>query len=156
LVVVGKRHHIRFFPMPGDGDRTGNCKAGLVVDQGITDGTSPYSHFYLQSQGGLKGTSRPSHYAVVYNEDKSLTADKIQGLTFALCHTHARATRSIGIPAPVYYADLVCARIDFHLKGVSYDSGSTRSGETAGAFDLSDWDGNTFLKPKYCKEMYFI
>lgn len=109
------------------GDRTGNCESGLVVDQQITDGTSSYAHFYLQSQGGLKGStfpylpyishvihifhltaSRPSHYAVVYNEDKSLTADNIQGLSYALCHTHARATRSIGIPAPVYCKCIQC------------------------------------------------
>ena len=30
------------------------------------------------------------------------SADAIQGLSFALCHVYARATRSVSIPAPVY------------------------------------------------------
>lgn len=31
-VVAGKRHHIRFFPEPGNSDRSGNCHAGTVID----------------------------------------------------------------------------------------------------------------------------
>lgn len=34
-VVVGKRHHFRFFPRsPGDKDRSGNMISGFVVDNG--------------------------------------------------------------------------------------------------------------------------
>ncbi|CCO31680.1 Protein argonaute-3 Short=Argonaute3 [Rhizoctonia solani AG-1 IB] len=32
IVVVGKRHHVRFFPTHGGEDRSGNCPAGTVVD----------------------------------------------------------------------------------------------------------------------------
>jgi len=38
----------------------------------------------------------------------------MQALSFALCHVYARATRSVSIPAPVYYADIVCARAKNH------------------------------------------
>ncbi|KZV61782.1 Piwi-domain-containing protein [Peniophora sp. CONT] len=114
LIVVGKRHHTRFFPAnPNDGDRrSGNCPAGTVVDTQIV---SPVEFdFFIQSHGGLLGTSRPAHYNVLYNENAQLNVDGLQSITHALTHVFARATRSVSIPAPVYYADIVCARAKHH------------------------------------------
>ncbi|THH15391.1 hypothetical protein EW146_g5073 [Bondarzewia mesenterica] len=112
FVVVGKRHHVRFFPRNNrDADRSGNCPAGTVVDRDVT---SPVEFdYYLQSHGGLLGTSRSSHYNVLY-DDNEFTPDGLQALSFALCHVYARCTRSVSIPAPVYYADIVCARAKHH------------------------------------------
>ncbi|KAI0314809.1 Piwi domain-containing protein [Amylostereum chailletii] len=112
MIVVGKRHHVRFFPRnPGEGDRSGNCPAGTVVD---TEVVNPVEFdFYLQSHGGLLGTSRPAHYNVLYDEN-DFTPDGLQSLSFALCHVYARSTRSVSIPAPVYYADIVCSRAKHH------------------------------------------
>lgn len=78
LIVVGKRHHIRYSHLPPpqihlfiiisslfpeeQADRSGNCPAGTVADRGIAHPTE--FDFYLQSHGGLLGTSRPSHYSV--------------------------------------------------------------------------------------------
>ena len=51
MLVVGKRHHVRFFPEnPQEADRSGNCRAGTVVDQEITHPTE--FDFYLQSHAG--------------------------------------------------------------------------------------------------------
>ncbi|EPQ59451.1 argonaute-like protein [Gloeophyllum trabeum ATCC 11539] len=113
VVVVGKRHHVRFFPKnPSDGDRkSGNCPAGTVIDRDVAHPTE--FDFYLQSHGGLLGTSRPAHYNVLYDEN-NLTPDGLQSLSFALCHVYARSTRSVSIPAPVYYADIVCTRAKNH------------------------------------------
>ncbi|KAG6814787.1 hypothetical protein H0H93_012244, partial [Arthromyces matolae] len=107
-----------------DADRSGNCPAGTVVDREIVH---PTDHdFYLQSHGGLLGTSRPAHYSVIYDEN-NFSADGMQVLSFALCHVYARATRSVSIPAPVYYAHIVCSRAKHH-----YDpSGSLDLSETA-------------------------
>jgi eukaryotic translation initiation factor 2C len=112
VIVVGKRHHVRMFPAnPGDADRSGNCPAGTVVDREVSHPTE--FDFYLQSHGGLLGTSRPAHYSVLYDDNK-FTPDALQSLSFALCHVYARATRSVSIPAPVYYADIVCSRAKNH------------------------------------------
>lgn len=69
MIVVGKRHHVRFFPKrPGDSDKTGNCPAGTVVDTEVVSPTE--FDFYLQSHAGILGTSRPAHYNVLYDENK--------------------------------------------------------------------------------------
>ncbi|KIJ17200.1 hypothetical protein PAXINDRAFT_26205, partial [Paxillus involutus ATCC 200175] len=121
FIVVGKRHHVRFFPQSDqDADKSGNCPAGFVADQGI--GNPIAKDYYLQSHGGLLGTSRPSHYVVIRDENFSNNVDNLQELSFALCHSYARATRSVSIPAPVYYADLVCGRAKFHFRpDLQYD-----------------------------------
>ncbi|KAJ7590925.1 argonaute-like protein [Mycena floridula] len=95
VIVVGKRHHVRFFPhKPEEGDRSGNCKAGTVVDRDIGHPTE--FDFYLQSHGGLLGTSRPAHYS-----ENEFSPDALQSLSFALCHLYARSTRSVSIVAPM-------------------------------------------------------
>ena len=93
FVIVQKRHHTRFFPMKhNEGDRTGNCKPGTVVDQMIVH---PFEFdFYLQSHAGLLGTSRPAHYYVLYDENK-FGADDLQEMTYKLCHLFARCTRTV-------------------------------------------------------------
>ena len=69
LIIVGKRHHVRLFPKPGQPkDRSDNCPPGTVVD---TDIVNPLEmDFYLQSHAGIQGTSRPALYNVLYDENK--------------------------------------------------------------------------------------
>ncbi|KAJ7490839.1 argonaute-like protein [Mycena latifolia] len=136
LVIVGKRHHVRLFPTNDrDADRSGNCPAGTVVDRDIGHPTE--FDFYLQSHGGLLGTSRPAHYSVLYDEN-NLTADTMQALSFALCHVYAGSTRSVSIPAPVYYADTVCARAKIHFDPLGLgnwsESGTTDATDNLEAF----------------------
>lgn len=135
FIVVGKRHHFRFFPDPKSGEGAdargnGNLLPGFVVDQDIVHPI--YSDFYLQSQPGLKGTSRPSHYTVLVN-GAGMSIDELQQLAYSLCHSYSRSTRSVKIPAPVYYADLVCRRAKFHFEDdvhdIDSDNGTIQSGE---------------------------
>lgn len=62
-----------------------------------------------------QGTSRPSHYHVLW-DDNEFTADQLQCLTYQLCHTYVRCTRSVSYPAPAYYAHLVAFRARYHLQ----------------------------------------
>ncbi|KAI0934439.1 hypothetical protein AcV5_006280 [Taiwanofungus camphoratus] len=156
FIIVGKRHHIRFFPSSREAaDSSGNCPSGFVVDDQITN--SMYLDFYLQSHSGIIGTSRPSHY-VVLRDELNMTADQLQELSFALCHVYASATRSVSIPAPVYYADRVCARAEFHFRpdlnfGES-EVATTASGD-APLFDLDKWKQG-FRESALNKRMYFL
>jgi len=67
-----------------------------------------------------QGTSRPSHYHVLW-DDNHFSADEIQMLTYQLCHTYVRCTRSVSIPAPAYYAHLVAFRARYHLVEKEHD-----------------------------------
>jgi len=155
-IVVGKRHHVRFFPKQGDNSntsRSGNCHPGLVVD---SDMTSPiYFDYFLQSQAGLQGTSRPSHYTVLHDENR-MTSDLLQALSFALCHVYASATSSVSIPAPVYYADKVCTHVGaYHFNPAHLEQELARENATSTTdetpVDVALWNkalGRTKLRPK--------
>lgn len=67
-----------------------------------------------------QGTSRPSHYHVLW-DDNRFNADELQTLTYQLCHTYVRCTRSVSIPAPAYYAHLVAFRARYHLVEKEHD-----------------------------------
>ncbi|CAI5441807.1 unnamed protein product [Caenorhabditis angaria] len=114
-IVVQKRHHARMFcKFPSDMvGRAKNVPPGTTVDTGIV---SPEGFdFYLCSHYGVQGTSRPARYHVLLDECK-FTADEIQNITYGMCHTYGRCTRSVSIPTPVYYADLVATRARCHVK----------------------------------------
>ncbi|XP_076457165.1 protein argonaute-2-like isoform X7 [Babylonia areolata] len=122
FIVVQKRHHTRLFcsDRKDQTGRSGNIPAGTTVDMGITHPTE--FDFYLCSHAGIQGTSRPSHYHVLW-DDNRFSADELQILTYQLCHTYVRCTRSVSIPAPAYYAHLVAFRARYHLVEKEHDSG---------------------------------
>lgn len=137
FIVVQKRHHTRLFcaDKKEQSGKSGNIPAGTTVDVGITHPTE--FDFYLCSHQGIQvsgdgngrkeyavikcvcgfvflcwffqGTSRPSHYHVLW-DDNHFDSDELQCLTYQLCHTYVRCTRSVSIPAPAYYAHLVAFR----------------------------------------------
>ncbi|KAI4382066.1 hypothetical protein MLD38_008074 [Melastoma candidum] len=128
FVLVQKRHHTRFFPHThGDRnstDRSGNVLPGTVVDTQICHPTE--FDFYLNSHAGIQGTSRPTHYHVLYDDNK-FTADALQTLTNNLCYTYARCTRSVSIVPPAYYAHLAAFRARYYMERDSSDVGSGSS-----------------------------
>lgn len=122
FVAVQKRHHTRFMPKDRkDGcGKCGNVPPGTIVDTTITHPV--HFDFFLCSHFGIQGTSRPTHYFVLW-DDNSFDADALQRLTYGLCHTYARCTRSVSIPTPVYYAHHATKRAKSYLDA-SYRSSS--------------------------------
>jgi len=116
IIICGKRHHARAYP--GDqanATRNGNTPAGTVWDKGVTD---VFNHdFYLQAHNGLQGHARPTHYIVIYDENR-LDADTIQGLTHKLSYLYARATKGVSLVPPAYYADIACERARLYLNNL--------------------------------------
>ncbi|GCB71283.1 hypothetical protein scyTo_0008799 [Scyliorhinus torazame] len=133
FIVVQKRHHTRLFCTDKNErvGKSGNIPAGTTVDTKITHPSE--FDFYLCSHAGIQGTSRPSHYHVLW-DDNRFNADELQILTYQLCHTYVRCTRSVSIPAPAYYAHLVAFRARYHLVDKEHDSaeGSHTSGQSNG------------------------
>jgi eukaryotic translation initiation factor 2C len=125
-VVVQKRHHARFFPIrKEDSDRSGNVLPGTVVETGVTHPSE--FDFYLCSHPGLQGTSKPTHYHVLHDENR-FTPDALQELTYRLCYLYCRATRSVSVCPPAYYAHLVAARARFHATGEGWLEGMSEWG----------------------------
>ncbi|KAJ5564715.1 hypothetical protein N7513_000957 [Penicillium frequentans] len=118
-VVVGKRHHVRFFPTSSaDLDRNNNPNPGTCVDRGIT--RPALWDFYLQAQAAIMGSARPAHY-IVMEDDIFTCADKPKGLTgqpmndlqeitHSICYMMGRCTRSVSYCTPAFLADRFCDR----------------------------------------------
>lgn len=82
----------------------------------------------MQAHFGLQGQVRPTHYIVVYDENK-LSADVLQGGTHNASYMYARATKAVSLVPPAYYADLACERARTYLSTFlrAEDSRSTSS-----------------------------
>ncbi|KAF9594683.1 hypothetical protein IFM89_034366 [Coptis chinensis] len=128
FVVVQKRHHTRLFPADHDNknmtDRSGNILPGTVVDSIICHPSE--FDFYLCSHAGIQGTSRPTHYHVLWDEN-NFNSDTMQMLTNNLCYTYARCTRSVSVVPPAYYAHLAAFRARYYIEGDVSDSGTGAS-----------------------------
>ncbi|KAJ7756861.1 argonaute-like protein [Mycena maculata] len=157
FIVVVKRHHVVFFPNPNDNNRasdgkTGNCQAGLLVDAL----SSPLAlSFHLQSHAPIKGTARPGQYSVLLDEVFDDRIADVQQLSFELCHVYAKATRSISIPAPVYF----CARAKFHVDPADMDFDASTNASGSEEFDIAYW--RNAYRPvstafNFDKSMYFL
>lgn len=150
VIIVGKRHHTRFYPSQAkDMDRGGNCKPGTVVDRGVTE--EGIWDFYLQSHAVIQGTGRPAHYVVVLDEifrdrvnklgkpgaktQDSSAANELERVTQALCYSYSRATKAVSICTPAYHADILCERARRYMadlfEGSSDDASSVAGGSDA-------------------------
>ncbi|MCJ1247072.1 hypothetical protein MMC30_004283 [Trapelia coarctata] len=126
IIIVGKRHHTRFYPTTGtEADRSGNPKNGTVVDRGVTEAHN--WDFFMQAHTALQGTARPAHYYIVLDEIFTKrkpqppfqnVADVLEDLTHNMCYLFGRATKAVSICPPAYYADIVCERARCYLSGL--------------------------------------
>ncbi|KAG8531253.1 uncharacterized protein KY384_004611 [Bacidia gigantensis] len=126
IVIVGKRHHLRFYPKDlTEAAKNSNLKPGTVIDRGVTEARN--WEFYLQPHSALQGTARTSHYYVIYDQifhhhrlSKSAQyenqADMLEGITHAMCYLFPRATKAISVCPPAYLADLLCERGRVYLE----------------------------------------
>ncbi|XP_076050317.1 protein argonaute-2-like [Oratosquilla oratoria] len=153
FIVVQKRHHTRLYCNERDGvGRNKNIPPGTTVDKSITH---PFERdFFLCSHQGIRGTSKPSHYHVLW-DDSDMNADQIQQMTYAMCHLYSRCTRSVSIPTPAYYAHLAAYRAKVHiLELIQSDSGSLASGGEAGHF--SNDEIMKAIRINQALQMYFL
>ncbi|KAM7219737.1 Piwi domain containing protein [Rhypophila decipiens] len=117
IVIVGKRHHMRFFKRNDQLDIE-NPEPGTVVDREVT---SQYLwEFYLQAHEPIQGTARPAHYVVVVDDIFSNMSPDLKSsevliqVTHMLSYTMGRATCAIGVCTPAFLADKACDRARFY------------------------------------------
>ncbi|KAK9840859.1 hypothetical protein WJX84_012195 [Apatococcus fuscideae] len=151
FIVVQKRHHTRIFPIrPEHAEKSGNVMPGTVVDSGITHPTE--YDFFLVAHSGLQGTSRPTHYHVLFDENQ-MGADQLQIFTYKMCYLFCRCTRSVSVAPPAYYAHLAA----FRGRAMLYTSDSSESDSlaSAGTAGLTQVE-NATINAKLMKTMYYV
>ncbi|OAP55834.1 hypothetical protein AYL99_09986 [Fonsecaea erecta] len=167
IVVVGKRHHTRFYPTKAEqADRSSNPQHGTVVDRGVTE--ARHWDFYLQAHTAIQGTARPAHYFVVLDEIfqparnvpppglVKNAADALEDLTHNMCYLYARATKSVSICPPAYYADLVCDRARCYLSGFFDPSAGAVIGEGGGGDGEAPDPRSVKIHPRLRDTMFYI
>ncbi|CAK9182108.1 unnamed protein product [Ilex paraguariensis] len=158
LVIARKRHQTRLFlENEREGGGSGNVPPGTVVDTTIVH---PFEFdFYLCSHYGSLGTSKPTHYYVLWDEH-NFTSDQLQRLIYNLCFTYARCTKPVSLVPPVYYADLVAYRgrifqevvMEFQSPSVSSSSSGTSSSSSAASLNERFYK----LHPDLQNVMFFV
>lgn len=150
VIVVGKRHHTRFFLKTGQG--LDNPAPGTVVDRGVTEAWT--WDFYLQAHKALKGTAKPAHYVVLHDEifgplpsgqptgllpsrgQKASAgkyppgqgpADKLQQFVHNFCYLYGRCTKAVSLCPPVYYAHLLAERNARFIKDQYSDANARKT-----------------------------
>ncbi|XAR59394.1 hypothetical protein NMG60_11015220 [Bertholletia excelsa] len=152
LVVAQKRHQTRLFQQAGGA--IGNVPPGTVVDTVITDLFD--FDFYLCSQYGSIGTSKPTHYYVLWDEHK-FTSDELQKLIYHLCFTSARCTKPISLVPPVHYADLAAYRGRMYQEAVMMSSSTSSSMASTSSSSSASFDQNLYkLHPGLENTTFFV
>ncbi|CAH7667223.1 hypothetical protein PPACK8108_LOCUS1622, partial [Phakopsora pachyrhizi] len=97
-------HRVRFECHPNDSDRPGISQPGMIVDKVIGD--QFLYNLLFQSQASLNGTYCCTRYLALKDETNH-TIDNPQNIANSVCSASHRATKSVGIATPTYYANLV-------------------------------------------------
>lgn len=112
FIVVQKRNHTRAFlksSMPGSpGEHFDSVPPGTIFR--VSE-----KNFWLVPHYALKGTACVPSYHVLENSPgrdatPQLTQDQYEQLVYDLCHLYYKCSRSVSVPAPVYYADKAAER----------------------------------------------
>lgn len=149
VIVAQKRHQTRLFvENKNDGGQTGNVPPGTVVDTVIIHPQD--FDFYLCSHYGGIGTSKPTHYYVLWDEN-GFTSDNLQKLIYDMCFTFVRCTKPVSLVPPVYYADLVAYRGRM-FQEVAMEMDPRASASSTPSFDQSFYN----LHSDLVNNMFFV
>lgn len=109
VIVAQKNHHTKFF-QPNDPN---NVPPGTIIDNKVCH---PRNYdFYLCAHAGMIGTTRPTHYHVLYDE-LGFSADDLQELVHNLSYVYQRSTTAISVVAPICYAHLAATQMGQWMK----------------------------------------
>ncbi|KAI4382180.1 hypothetical protein MLD38_008177 [Melastoma candidum] len=120
VIVAQKNHHTKFFQA---GSPENNVPPGTIIDSKVCHPRN--NDFYLCAHAGMIGTTRPTHYHILYDEI-GYSPDDMQELVHSLSYVYQRSTTAVSVVAPVCYAHLAATQVAHFVKGD--DSSETSSG----------------------------
>ncbi|VYS67499.1 unnamed protein product [Arabidopsis thaliana] len=126
--MMQKNHHTKFFQT----ESPNNVLPGTIIDSNICHQHN--NDFYLCAHAGKIGTTRPTHYHVLYDEI-GFDTDQFQELVHSLSYVYQRSTTAISLVAPICYAHLAAAQMATAMKFEDMSETSSSHGgiTTAGA-----------------------
>nr|VDD08311.1 unnamed protein product [Brassica oleracea] len=125
LLVAQKNHHTKFFQTSSPD----NVPPGTIIDSKICHPKN--NDFYLCAHAGMIGTTRPTHYHVLYDEIH-FSPDELQELVHSLSYVYQRSTTAISVVAPICYAHLAAAQLGTFMKFEDQsETSSSHGGVTA-------------------------
>lgn len=125
LIVAQKNHHTKFF-QDGSPD---NVPPGTVIDTQVCHPSN--NDFYMCAHAGMIGTTRPTHYHVLFDE-VGFSADDLQELVHSLSYVYQRSNNAISIVAPVRYAHLAASQVSLFMKFDEMSETSSSHGGVTG------------------------
>ncbi|KAM5551204.1 protein argonaute 4A-like [Rosa sericea] len=126
VIIAQKNHHTKFFQAGGSPD---NVPPGTIIDNKVCHPKN--NDFYLCSHAGMIGTTRPTHYHVLYDE-LGFSADDLQELVHSLSYVYQRSTTAISVVAPVCYAHLAAAQMSQFIKFDEISEAASSQGGSGG------------------------
>lgn len=147
VIVAQKNHHTKFF-QPNSPD---NVPPGTVIDNKICHPRN--NDFYMCAHAGMIGTTRPTHYHVLFDEI-GFSADELQELVHSLSYVYQRSTTAISVVAPVCYAHLAATQVGTFMKFEDMSETSSSQGglTSAGAVPVPQLPK---LQENVCNSMFF-
>lgn len=125
VIIAQKNHHTKFFQHSSPD----NVPPGTIIDNKICHPRN--NDFYLCAHAGMIGTTRPTHYHVLYDE-VGFSADDLQELVHSLSYVYQRSTTAISVVAPICYAHLAASQVGQFMKfDDSSDTSSSHGGMTS-------------------------
>ncbi|KAF6146444.1 hypothetical protein GIB67_037744 [Kingdonia uniflora] len=149
VIIAQKNHHTKFFQTSSDD----NVPPGTVIDNQVCHPRN--NDFFMCSHAGMIGTTRPTHYHVLYDEIH-ISADDLQELVHSLSYVYQRSTTAISIVAPVCYAHLAATQMSQFIKFEDLAPSESSSGHggvtSAGGVPVPELPK---LHDKVCSSMFF-
>ncbi|CAH8383280.1 unnamed protein product [Eruca vesicaria subsp. sativa] len=94
VIIAQKNHHTKFFQADLQAHGPDNVLPGTIIDSKICHPRN--NDFYLCAHAGLIGTTRPTHYHVLYDEI-GFSTDDLQELVHSLSYVYQRSTTAISV-----------------------------------------------------------
>ncbi|KAF6151925.1 hypothetical protein GIB67_010499 [Kingdonia uniflora] len=147
VIIAQKNHHTRFF-QPSSDD---NVPPGTIIDNQVCHPRN--NDFYMCAHAGMIGTTRPTHYHVLYDEIH-FSPDDLQELVHSLSYVYQRSSTAISIVAPVAYAHLAATQVTTFMKLEDMSESSSGKGGVTGVGGAPVPELPK-LHEKVCSSMFF-